>query len=166
MKRVLLIAVLLLVALLLVAATLSLGQVKNKMSAKARSNPVEATLIALEKQAWEAFKNKDGKFFQNFMSEDSMLVGDSDISDKAATVKFVNDSPCEVRSYSLNNFKVTMLDKDAAIVTYKAMQDITCTGKAGPAQVMASSVYVKRGGKWLAAFHQETATIPKSDASQ
>lgn len=41
-------------------------------------------------------------------------------------------------------------------MTYKAKQDTTCGGNKVPAEVVASSVYVNKGGKWLAASHQES----------
>jgi hypothetical protein len=49
-----------------------------------------------------------------------------------------------------------MLNQDVAILTFSATQDATCGGAAEPSPVWASTVFVKRGGKWLAAFHQET----------
>jgi len=51
---------------------------------------------------------------------------------------------------------VVTLNQDAAILTFSATQDATCGGVAEPSPVRASTVYVKRAGKWQAAFHQET----------
>jgi hypothetical protein len=147
MKRSLIITV-----LIIATAILALGQTK---SASMNSSEKEA-LIALEKQAWEAWKTKDGKFFQGLLSEESIGVGDSGVAKKATIVKDIAGSDCEVRSYSLDNYEVVMLDPNTAILTFKADQDATCKGKVVPARVWASSVYIKRGGKWLSAFHQET----------
>jgi hypothetical protein len=150
MKRTLIITV-----LIIATATLSLGQTKSTKSASMNSSEKEA-LIALEKQAWEAWKTRDGKFFESFLSEESIGVGDSGVAKKAMIVKDIAGPDCEVRSYSFDNYEVVMLDANTAILTYKADQDATCKGKAVPARVWASSVYIKRGGKWLNAFHQET----------
>jgi hypothetical protein len=60
-------------------------------------------------------------------------------------------SECEIKSYSLDNFKFLMLDKNSALITFTAMQDGVCSGKTIPANVRASAIYVKRGGKWLVA---------------
>jgi len=140
---------------IIAAATLALGQTKSTNSASMNASEKEA-LIALEKQAWEAWKTRDGKFFQGLLSEESIGVGDSGVSKKATIVKDIASSDCDVRSYSLDIYELVMLDPNTAILTYKADQDATCKGKAVPAKVWASSVYVKRGGKWLSAFHQET----------
>jgi enamine deaminase RidA (YjgF/YER057c/UK114 family) len=59
-----------------------------------------------------------------------------------------------------------MLEKNAVILTYKAMQDVTCNGTTVPPTVRASTAFVQRGGKWLATFHQETPTVKQDSATQ
>jgi hypothetical protein len=51
-----------------------------------------------------------------------------------------------------DNFKFVTLDKDSVLMTYTAMQEGVCSGKTIPANVRASVVYVKRGGKWLEVY--------------
>ncbi len=110
----------------------------------------------MEKQAWEAWKTKNGAFFQTLLSEDSIQVGSEGVANKATIVKVIASPMCEVRSYSMDNFQMIMMDKKTAILTYKAMQDATCGGKTIPSSVWATSMYVKRDGKWVSNFHQET----------
>ncbi len=144
---------LMIMVIAITASSMALGQMKT---VKSNNNSVEAELTALEKQGWEAWKNRNGGFFQSFLSEDSIGVGATGVDNKSQIVKSISGPGCEVKSYSLDNFKLVMLEKNTAILTYKAMQDATCDGKTQPATVWASSVFVKHGGKWLAAFHQET----------
>src|SRR5437867_3501554 len=113
-------------------------------------------LSAMETKLWEAWKNKDAKPFQAALSSDSIMVGDSGTANKAATVKEIGSMPCEVKSFSLSDWKLTMINSSAALLTYKATQDATCNGTAVPPAVWASSVWVNRGGKWQAFSHQET----------
>ena len=61
-----------------------------------------------------------------------------------------------MKSFELSDLKVTFLNSSAALLTYKAISDATCAGQPVPPTVWASSAYVMRGGKWLAASHQET----------
>ena len=75
---------------------------------------------------------------------------------KAESVKGIAAKPCTLNKYEFSNFKVTMLDTNTALVTYRATQDAMCGTMAMPANVYTSSIYVKRNGKWWAAFHQET----------
>jgi hypothetical protein len=117
-------------------------------------NPLEAMLIAREKEVWEQIKKKNGQGFATYLAEDQINVTKDGVHSKAETVKSIAESgPPEI---TLSDWKVIMIDKDAAIVTYT-----TKTGAAvacGPEPVTAreSTVWVKRGGKWLAIFHQDT----------
>ena len=116
----------------------------------------QRAIIATEKKLWEAWKNKDMKPFKANLSADSIMIGNTGVSNKAAAIKDLESGGCEVKSYELSDIKVTFLNSSAALVTYKATQDATCGGEALPAAVWASSAYVMRGGKWLAASHQES----------
>jgi Domain of unknown function (DUF4440) len=113
-------------------------------------------IIATEKKLWEAWKNKDMKPFRTYLSADSVMIGDNGVSDKTNAIKDLEGLKCEVKSYALSDIKVTFLDTNAALLTYKATQEATCGGETVPPAVWASSAYVKRGGKWWAASHQET----------
>jgi hypothetical protein len=151
MKRMLIV-----MAIAIAASFVTLGQTKTP---KNNNNSVEAQLIALEKQADEAWRKKDGVFFQSLLSEDAVGVGSEGIFNKSQIVKAISGSRCEIKTSSMDNFKMVLLDKNTALLTYKAMQDVTCNGNTEPPTVWASTVFVKRGGKWLAAFHQETPVV-------
>ena len=155
MKRLLTVAL-----VLLASAGVATAQMNADKGSKAGKGSVEEQLISLEKQAWEAWKNKNGSFFQTFLADDAVSISGSGVEGKAASVKSISTMPCEVKGYSLDNFKLTMIDKNSALLTYSAKQDFSCNGKAGPPQVWASSVFVKRNGKWLNISHQETAVEP------
>jgi hypothetical protein len=116
----------------------------------------QRTIIATEKKLWEAWKNKDFKPFKANLAADSIMIGDSGVVNKTTAIKGLEDMACEVKSYELSDIKVTFFNSSAALLTYKATQDATCGGQQAPAAVWASSAYVMRGGKWLAASHQET----------
>ena len=113
-------------------------------------------IIATEKKLWEAWKNKDIKPFKANLSADSIMIGDMGTANKTTAIKDLESLACEVKSYEMSDIKVTFLNSSAALMTYKSTQDATCGGQQVPAAVWASSAYVMRGGKWLAASHQET----------
>ena len=114
----------------------------------------------MEKQAWDAFGKGDGKFFETFLSDDAQLGGNTGFGNKTQVVKDISTKPCDVKSYTFANFKVTMLDTNTALTTYEATQDVSCGGKKQADKVYATSVFVKRKGKWLAAYHQEVDAAP------
>jgi hypothetical protein len=130
------------------------------MVAAAAQTKDEANFMAMEKQAWDAFGKGDGKFFETFLADEGMVGTDAGFSSKAQTVKDIGTKPCELKSYEFSNFKVIMLDKNTALATYAATQDGACGGQAMPKNVIASTVYVKRKGKWMGILHQESAVQP------
>jgi hypothetical protein len=141
-------------ALLTLVVTFAVGQMKGNDS-------VEAQIVALEKSAFEAWKNKDRKFFEDHMSEAGQYLDLNGVGGKAQYVKAIIDNNCTVSSYSLDNSKVTMLSKDVALLTYRYAHNAVCGGSPEASPLWASTVYVNRGGKWLIAFHQE---IPAAQA--
>jgi hypothetical protein len=152
MKKVLALVSLVLLALLVVAP--ASGQRRSGRGGVS----VKSTLVALEKQAWDAWKRKDANFYRTFLTDDAINITREGIDSKAKVVEFTTNNKCEIRSYALDDgsFNVTMIDADAAIMTYKATQDYTCEGKPGPSPVIVSTVYVRRGGKWKNMLYHET----------
>ena len=150
MKRMLMI-----VMIAIAASPIAFGQAKMS---KVEGNSVETQIIALEKQGWEAWKNKNSSWFQTNLTEDALFVNSDGVANKSQIVKFMG-SECEIKSYSLDNFKFLMLDKNSALITFTAMQDGVCSGKTIPANVRASAIYVKRGGKWLVAYYTDIPLI-------
>ena len=83
------------------------------------------------------------------------MVGESGVADKATAIKGITSMDCEIKSYTLSDFKVAFVNPSVALISYKGVVDGTCGGAAVPA-VWSSSLYVNRGGKWYAFSHQES----------
>ena len=137
----------------------------NANSAKpTAAAPSKETLMAMEKQAWEAWKNVDSKFFQDFLSERWVSFGPGGREDKAANIKRLTDAKCEVKSYSMSDDQLHMLGNDVAVLSFKAKQDATCAGTKVPAEVWVSSAYVREGDKWKALTYVENAVVDPNAA--
>ncbi len=125
--------------------------------------PMKEALMASETKAWESWKAKDGKFFEDYLTDNAIGMGSNGRSDKAAIIKRISDPTCEVNGFSFSEEQMTLLGDDAALLTYKATQDAKCGGKALPAIVRAATVLVRSGDKWKAALHAEVAIVdPKA----
>lgn len=124
----------------------------------------KAQIIALEKAGWEAWKNKNPAWFQINTTDDAVWINSDGVTDKSQMIK---DLPsCEIKSFALDNFRFVMLDKDVAVMTYTAMQDGVCGGKAIPSSIRATVNYARRGGKWREAMYMETPMPTVSAAGQ
>ena len=123
---------------------------------KMPANPkLEARIIALEKSGWNAWKNKDVAWYKAHATEEFFQVFGDGILTKADVMK-LTATECEVKSFSLADFKFVQLSESVALLTYIATQDAVCGGKANTPRVRVSVNYVKRGSKWLEAFYMET----------
>ncbi len=111
---------------------------------------LEAALINLERGAWRAWKMRNAKFFENY------IVGSPSATSSIKKAAVFKDFGCTAKSYTLDNFKMKMLDDDKAVLNYTARQDAVCEGKRVPPAVAAATLFEKRGDLWQATFHDES----------
>lgn len=114
------------------------------------------TLVSLEGQSWQAWQRRDDAFFEAFLSDDHVEVGFRGVARKAAVVAGVASPACVVRSFAIDSFQLTSLNPTTALLTYHATQQTVCGGHAVPSPVWASSLYVRRGSRWLNAMYQQS----------
>ena len=112
-------------------------------------------LSANETALWNAWKDKDAKPFNAMLAADGVMIGGQGVGTKKEVTEAMAAMPCEIKSFALSDWKLSMVDADAAVLTYKGVADGTCGGKPIPT-VWASSLWVNRKGKWQAFSHQET----------
>jgi hypothetical protein len=73
--------------------------IANGQTTTSESDEVKEHPIKLEKQSWEAWKDRDSKFFQDFLSDDHVEVGFGGLTNKAQVVAVVGSPICTVKSY-------------------------------------------------------------------
>ena len=157
MKRYLPLAAILILAL----ASLSLAQEPTPSPSPKPRKPrvTQAQLLKqlseMETALWTAWKNKDAKPFETHLSDDSVLVGEGGVSAKKNIPSEITNAPCDVKSFTLSDWKLTKYGTNYALLTYKGAAEGTCGGQPIPT-TWSSSLWVKRKDIWQAAFHQET----------
>ena len=146
--------------ILVAAAAVALSQEPTKpASVQSDAQKTAANIIIdTEQQFWEALKNKDGKFLEASVPADLVTISMLGVLGKTAVIDLFSKMPCEVRSFTLTDSKVTFFTPDTALLTYKGATDGTCAGRPVPT-VWASAVYVKRHERWLKVSHQETRAL-------
>ena len=80
-----------------------------------------------------------------------MNGADEDVGAASPTLDQVN-----ITSWKISDEKVSWVDANTAIVTYKWTGAGTFQGQPFPPATYASTVWTKKGDKWLAVFHQES----------
>jgi hypothetical protein len=107
-----------------------------------------------EKLVWDAFDKKNISGFEGVLTDDMFEVEPDGVYGKAESVDMIRKM-VEAGSFksTLSDFKTVTLDEDAKVVTYV----VKSNSKGSPPMGMRhSTVWVNRGGKWVAAYHHGT----------
>ena len=137
---------------LIATVPICFGQTKSSQSQLAGAK--ETAVVNLEKSAWEAYKNKQGDAFRKLLAKDYYGAYAEGIKNLDAEVADMEKG--ELRQYSFADTKVVFPNPDVAVMTYKVtMQGTSSAGQDISGTYNASSVWVKRDGKWLGALHTE-----------
>lgn len=121
--------------------------------------PTKVALVALEKSAYEAWKSKDPKFWDSFLSDNFVGWGSSGRLDKASATREYSGDGCEIKGYALSDEQMTPLGRNAALITHKITVNGICGGQKIPSGSWTAGVYVRDGNRWKAAFHGEARIV-------
>src|SRR5437764_8316 len=127
-------------------------------SPNAEAGDVSSNVISQEKQIWDTIKNKNYDGVVAMLTDDFIYVAPEAVYDKAGTIKSLKGF--EPTDLSFSDWKVLMLDKDAAVVYYNVAIKGKSDGKPMDTNLRASSAWVNRGGKWVGIYHQECEVKP------
>jgi hypothetical protein len=142
---------------LVVAASLCFGQESPSPSPSAtpfktlRSATKEAIIVKLEKSVTDAYKNKQGKSFREYLAPEFSVVDAEGVKDADAEVAEMQKT--DLTNYSFADMKVALLSPKMAVATYKVTTQSTSSGRDTSGTYYAATVWNKRGAKWLAVLH-------------
>jgi hypothetical protein len=118
----------------------------------------EAEVTAKEKEMWANLEKKDYTAFAALLADDFLYVTGDGAHDKADTVKSVTG--LVVSNVVTSDWKFIPVGKSAAVVTFTVKADATMNGeKLPPMHSHESSVWVNRGGKLVAVYHQDVNAV-------
>jgi uncharacterized protein (TIGR02246 family) len=122
--------------------------------AKATAND---ELMQLERQYWEALKNKDPRTAMALSDDPCLLTGAQGYGSYSTKQlgAMMNDGRYELRDFRIDDAEVQLIGPDVAIVAYKVHEDLMVEGKPVALDAADSSTWVKREGRWRCALHTE-----------
>jgi len=134
----------------------------------AAAAPTADALMALDRQATEAYLRGDSAFFEAILNAKFVMLEGGHRMNKGEVVKMISGVKCEMKDWKLEDPQMTTIDADTAVLIYKNAADGTCTGPDGnamklPSPVRAATVWVRSGDRWQAVFHGENVIVdPKN----
>jgi len=143
------------VPVMLTVLSLVAPALRGQVAWAAEGGPsVKQTLVAREKEVFEAFKQRKASTVNEYLSDDFIGVDGAGWTHKSDQADAMTET--ELKDYSLDDIKLVKATKNVAILTYRLTQHGTYKGAPIPAKVFATSVWAKSGDKWVAVLHQET----------
>ena len=121
------------------------------------TNATDKMLIANEHALLEAVAKADKGTFQSLVLPEGVWTTKTGFIPLKLLVDGLGDF--QVTKWDIVNPHVTWLDKDSAILLYSWMGTGTFQNQPLASITLASTVWTKRNGKWLAVHHQETDLI-------
>ena len=115
---------------------------------------LDAALIANEHKVADALMKKDKATVTSLISTDGWSADGNGFMKNADF--FAALDQLVIKNYRISEEKVVWVDANTAIVGYKWTGAGTFAGQPFPSSVYASTVWTKKGDKWVAVFHQET----------
>jgi hypothetical protein len=114
-------------------------------------------IIAKEKAAWQAFKDKKADEFKKLVSADLVTVYAEGMHSMQQELDIM--AKTDMKSFSLSDFNVTFAGPDIAMITYKATVQSTSGGKDTSGTYNAGSVWRMTNGQWQAIFHTDSKVV-------
>jgi hypothetical protein len=141
------------------SSTSSTNKAAETASASASVSEAEAT--AKEKEIWGTIEKQDMTAFGAMLADDFVYVTGDGPHDKAGTIKSITGyKPTDI---VFSDWKFVPIGKTAGLLSFSVKNKGTINGEPIPETSMrASSLWVKRGGKLLAVFHQDSELKPAS----
>ena len=118
---------------------------------------LEATLLANERALHAAVQNADKAAFSTLVIPEGVWANSTGFIPLNLLVNGLQGFP--VPKWDIVNPHVIRLDENSAIVNYSWIETGSVQDRPLPPATIASTVWTRRNGKWLAALHQETEMV-------
>ena len=120
---------------------------------------VEQELIALEKEYWQAIKDKNVDAAMRLTDDPCIVTGAQGVGriDRQGLAGMMKTA-----SYTLHDFKISddaqvrMLGDDVAVLAYNVHEELTVEGKPVTLDAADASTWVRRNDHWVCALHTES----------
>ncbi len=113
-------------------------------------------IYSREEAVWHSVLQRDMKAFRELVADDARMVFPSGVITRQQYIDRTYQR--QIQSYEVFDFEVFQPAADVVIATYKATISGIFRGRPiSPTTVREGTVWVKRKGKWVAVWNQETA---------
>jgi len=113
--------------------------------------PDKDAIMAKEKAAWQAFKDKNAADFKKVVDKNFRGVYAEGISDMEKELSDMKK--WDMKSFTISDYTAFSDEKDVMVATYTVKVEGTFEGKDASGTYNAGSVWKMEKGTWMAIFH-------------
>ena len=113
--------------------------------------PDKEAIMAKEKAAWQAFKDKNAADFKKVVDKDFRGVYAEGISNMEKELSDMQK--WDMKSFAISDYSAFSDEKDVIVTTYTVKVEGTFEGKDASGTYNAGSVWKMEKGAWMAIFH-------------
>ncbi len=120
---------------------------------------IENELVDLEKQYWQAIKDKDVEAAMQLTDSPCIVTGSQGVGsiDRQAMAGMLKGASWTLNEFEfVGNVEARALTDDVAIVAYTVREELTVDGKPLTLEAADASTWIRRDGRWVCALHTES----------
>lgn len=122
------------------------------------ANAIKQELLALEKQYWNAVKEKDSATATSLSDDPCMVVGAQGVGElgRSELGKMLQGATYELNAFSLEDVHMRQISDDVVALAYTVKEALVVDGQTVKLEAFDSSVWVRRGEQWVCVVHTES----------
>ena len=115
------------------------------------ATPDKDAIMAKEKEAWQAFKDKNADAFKKLVDQDFRGVYAEGVVDLKAELDDMQKT--DMKSFTISDYTAFSDEPDVIVTTYKCITQSSNGGKDTSGTYNCGTVWKMEKGAWLAIFH-------------
>jgi len=115
------------------------------------ATPDKDAIMAKEKEAWQAFKDKNADGFKKVVDADFRGVYAEGVVDLKAELDEMQKT--DMKSFTISDYTAFSDEPDVIVTTYKCVVQGTSGGKDNSGTYNCGTVWKMEKGAWMAIFH-------------
>ena len=123
------------------------------------SNTIETEILDLERQYWQAMRERDVRTAVSLTDFPCLIAGASGARsvDQASYEQMMTGGSWQIHDAEIEDgAEVRQLTDDVAVIVYGVREEMTVEGKPLTLRAFDSSVWVRRRDGWRCAMHTES----------
>jgi uncharacterized protein (TIGR02246 family) len=122
------------------------------------NSTIERELVALERQYWQALKDKDVETAVDLTDDPCIVTGAQGVGrvDKNTFRSMMDQASWTILDFDIDDdVQIRILGDDTAVLAYKVREELTVDGESVTLDAADASTWVRRNGRWKCALHTE-----------